>query len=305
MIMTIIIAVLAIATIGLFIAARASRDPGFALFGVVGVVVTVIVFVLSSFVVVSTRNVGIVTTFGRPVDTVNNGLHFTWPWQSITEMDGSIQIDQHKDGDGGDGHGDALVVRLGNNSNAWADTSVRWEIKLDAADELFLQYKEFGNVRTNLITRNLQVALNEVFATYNPLASVNPTAPNAPAPPAATESKLPELAQKATEILKQKVGNQITIFEVQIPTISFDGETQAKIDQLNQQRAATAVAIESQRTATEQATANDNIAKSLQDPNVLVSKCLDVVKEKGGSVLGCWPNSTAGAPVLTVPQGGN
>jgi regulator of protease activity HflC (stomatin/prohibitin superfamily) len=262
--------------------------------------ITVITFVLSSFVVVSTRNVGIVTTFGKPVGTIPNGLHFTWPWQSVTEMDGSIQIDQHKDDDGGDGHGNSIVVRLGNNSNAWADTSVRWEIKLDAADDLFLQYKTFDNVRANLITRNLQVALNEVFATYNPLGSIAAGTP-APAAPTTSESQLPALAKRATEIMQAKVEDQVRVFEVQIPTIAFDGETQAKIDQLNQQRAATAVAIESQRTASEQAKANDNIAASLQDPNVLVSKCLDVVKEKGGSPLGCWPNSTS-APVLTVPK---
>lgn len=279
---------------------RNGAKPTWLLGAAVTTVLAFVVFLLSTFVVVSTRNIGVITTFGRPVGTIPNGLHFTWPWQSVTELDGSIQIDWHKDTDGGDGHGDAIVVRLGNNSNAWTDTSVRWEMQLDAADDLFLQYKTFDNIRTNLVTRNLQTALNEVFASYNPLASINPADPNAPAPPV-TESQLPALAAKATQIMQDKVGNQIKVFEVQIPTISFDGETQAKIDQLNQQRAATAVAIESQKTASEQAKANNNIAQSLQDPNVLVSKCLDVVREKGGSPLGCWPSSTSG-PVLTVPK---
>lgn len=265
--------------------------------------IAILVLLIGSYVVVSTRNVGVVTTFGKPSGTLNNGFHLKAPWQSVTEMDGSIQIDQHKDGDGGDGHGDALVVRLGNNSNAWADTSVRWEIKLDAADDLFLQYKEFGNVRTNLITRNLQVALNEVFATYNPLASANPTAPNAPTPPPVTESKLPELAAKATKLMQDKVGDQVTIFEVQIPTIAFDGETQAKIDQLNQQRAATAVAVESLATANAQSAANKALEQSLS-PEILQSKCLDVVKDKGGSVFGCLPGAGA-VPTIPVPTGGN
>lgn len=265
--------------------------------------IVILVLLIGSYTVVSTRNVGVVTTFGKPSGTLNNGFHLKAPWQSVTEMDGSIQIDQHKDGDGGDGHGDALVVRLGNNSNAWADTSVRWEIKLDAADDLFLQYKEFGNVRTNLITRNLQVALNEVFATYNPLASANPTAPNAPTPPPVTESKLPELAAKATKLMQDKVGDQVTIFEVQIPTIAFDGETQAKIDQLNQQRAATAVAVESLATANAQSAANKALEQSLS-PEILQSKCLDVVKDKGGSVFGCLPGAGA-VPTIPVPTGGN
>lgn len=304
MIISIILALLLLVIIGSGVVFFVTNDPetqfGSAATGIVVTVIFAITFVLATFVVVSTRNIGVVTTFGRPVGTLSNGLHYTWPWQSVTELDGSIQIDWHKDGDGGDGHGDAIVVRLGNNSNAWTDTSVRWEMQLDAADDLFLQYKTFDNIRTNLVTRNLQTALNEVFASYNPLGSVNPADPNVTTP-SSTKSMLPELAAKATEIMQKKVGNQIKVFEVQIPTISFDPETQGKIDQLNQQRAATAVAIESQKTATEQARANDNIAASLQDPNVLVSKCLDVVKEKGGSPLGCWPNSVDG-PVLTVPK---
>ncbi|WP_301119734.1 SPFH domain-containing protein [Mycolicibacterium fortuitum] len=261
--------------------------------------ITAIVFVLSTFVVVSTRNVGVVTTFGRPVGTLSNGLHFTWPWQTVEEMDGSIQIDWHKDNDpNGDNHDGAIVVRLGNNSNAWADTSVRWEMQQPAADDLFLQYKTFDNIRTNLVTRNLQTALNEVFASYNPLVTINPADPTKPAPSAA-ESQLPAMAARAAEIMQAKVGDQIKIYEVQIPTIAFDGKTQDRIDELNRQKAATAVAIESQTTADEQAKANQKIAASINnDPNVLVNKCLDIVREKGGSVLGCWPGANA---VPTVP----
>jgi regulator of protease activity HflC (stomatin/prohibitin superfamily) len=37
----------------------------------------------------------IVTTFGRPGSTLTNGLHWKAPWQSVTEMNGTIQIDNH------------------------------------------------------------------------------------------------------------------------------------------------------------------------------------------------------------------
>lgn len=271
--------------------------------GVVSAGIAVLLLLIGSCTVVSTRNIGVVTTFGKPSGTLSNGFHLKAPWQSVTEMDGSIQIDWHKDEDpNGDNHGNALTVRLGNNSNAWTDTSVRWEIKLDAADDLFLQYKEFGNVRTNLVTRNLQTALNEVFAAYNPLATVTAADPAAPAQ--TNESKLPELAAQATKILQQKVGDQVTIFEVQIPTISFDGPTQDRINELNQQKAKTAIATESEATADAQNRANAKIAAGIrQDPNVLVSKCLDVVREKGGSVLGCWPGATGVVP--TIPANGS
>ena len=46
----------------------------------------IIVLILGSTTVVSTRNIGVVTTFGRPEGTLSNGLHWKAPWQSVSEM---------------------------------------------------------------------------------------------------------------------------------------------------------------------------------------------------------------------------
>ncbi len=140
-------------------------------------VIALFVVILGSTTIVSARNVGVVTTFGRPSGTLSNGLHWKAPWQSVTEMDGTIQIDNHT----GES---ATTVRLGNNSTAYVDNSVRWRIQPAAADELFLDYRQFANVRDNLVTRELRAALNEVFADFDPLSlgcwpntSVVPTVP--------------------------------------------------------------------------------------------------------------------------------
>jgi hypothetical protein len=93
-------------------------------------VLAALVLALGSFTMVSTRNVGVVTTFGKPTGTLSNGLHIKAPWQSVTEMNGTIQIDNHT--------GElATTVRLGNNSVANVENSVRWRIVPAAADELF------------------------------------------------------------------------------------------------------------------------------------------------------------------------
>ncbi|WP_074347493.1 SPFH domain-containing protein, partial [Mycobacteroides abscessus] len=205
--------------------------------------------------------------------------HLKAPWTEVTEMDGAVQIDQHT--------GDHRIkVRLGNSSTADADVSVRWQIKPDATPDLFVQYKTFDNVRSNLVTRNLQVALNEVFASFDPLAPQN-----------LDRSPLPELSEKAKVILAAKVGDQVEILDVAVPTIDYDDGTEQKINQLNQERAATAVAEQAKKTAVEQAKANGELAGSVShDPNVLVSKCLDIAREKGLALL-CWPT-----PVMpTIP----
>ncbi|WP_411550618.1 SPFH domain-containing protein [Mycobacteroides chelonae] len=258
---------------------KEDRPASLLVTGVAGVLALVF-GIFASITTVGTRQIGIETTFGRPNgSTLSNGLHFKAPWAQVTEMDGAIQIDQHK--------GDNRVkVRLGNSSTADADVSVRWQIKQDATPELFVQYKTFDNVRTNLVTRNLQVALNEVFATFDPLAPKN-----------LDKSPLPELSEQARKILAEKVGTQVEILDVAVPTIDYDEGTEAKINQINQARAATSVALQDQQTALAQADANKKLADSVShDPNVLVSKCLDIAKERGLALL-CWPT-----PVLpTVP----
>jgi regulator of protease activity HflC (stomatin/prohibitin superfamily) len=242
-----------------------------------------LVIILGSTTVVSPRNVGVVTTFGRPSGTLSNGLHLKAPWQSVTEMNGTIQIDNHT----GD---NATTVRVGNNSTAYVDNSVRWRIQPAAADELFLDYRDFDNVRDNLVTRELRAALNEVFADFDPLNPENSDG-------ASVQALGDEVAAK----LRGKVGNQIEIINVIVPLVNYDQATQDRINALNVEKANTRIAEQRAKTAEAEAKANEILSKSVSnDPNVLVSKCLDAVRESGLSPLGCWPGSPA---VPTVPVG--
>jgi regulator of protease activity HflC (stomatin/prohibitin superfamily) len=242
---------------------------------------TIFVLILGSTTIVSARNVGVVTTFGRPSGTLSNGLHMKAPWQSVTEMDGTIQIDNHT--------GElATTVRLGNNSTAHVDNSVRWRIQPAAADELFLDYRQFGNVRENLVTRELRAALNEVFADFDPLAPENVEGTNVQA-----------LGDEVAEKLRAKVGGQIEIINVIVPLVNYDQATQDRINALNVEKANTRIAEQRSKTAEAEARANEILAGSVSnDPNVLVSKCLDAAREAGISPLGCWPNTSV---VPTVP----
>ncbi|WP_319449579.1 MULTISPECIES: SPFH domain-containing protein [unclassified Mycobacterium] len=243
----------------------------------------ILVIILGSTTVVSPRNVGVVTTFGRPSGTLSNGLHVKAPWQSVTEMNGTIQIDNHT----GD---NATTVRVGNNSTAYVDNSVRWRIQPDAADELFLDYRDFDNVRDNLVTRELKAALNEVFADFDPLNPENSDG-------ASVQALGDEVAAK----LRTKVGGQIEIINVIVPLVNYDQATQDRINALNVEKANTRIAEQRAKTAEAEAKANAILSKSVSnDPNVLVSKCLDAVRESGLSPLGCWPGTSA---MPTVPAG--
>jgi hypothetical protein len=173
--------------------------------------------------------------------------------------------------------------------------SIRWQMKQEYGPELFQQYKTFDNVRTNLVERNLAVALNEVFASFDPLAPQN-----------LDRSPLPQLQGRAADILRDmkdqgghKISDELDIIDVNIPTIGYDQGTEDKINQLNQQRAQTSIATEAQKTAEAQALANEKIAGSIShDPNVITQNCINAAIAKGISPLGCWPMNAQ--PVVPV-----
>lgn len=250
----------------------------------------VLLFAWSCLALVSTRNVGIVTSFGKPVGTLSNGIHVKLPWQKVPELNGTIQTDSQMGGfDGGKCSG-GTPVRLANNSTACVDNTVRWRISPSAGDALFRDYQNDGNIRTSLVTRELSASLNEVFASYNPLA-----------PDASGGPNLTDLSKQASEKLQQRTGNQIEVQNVIISIVHFDEQTQAKVNAFQSQVADTRIAEARQQTATAEAEANRRLADSIsRDPNVLVSKCLDMINAGKQVPVGftCWPGG--GLP-LSIP----
>lgn len=238
----------------------------------------------ASFTAVSTKNIGVVTTFNRPVGHLSNGLHLKAPWQKVTELDGAIQNETFTEKDK-----DALSVRLGNNSMATVDATVQWRIKPDAADTLFLDYRNFDSIKTNLVNRQLKSAMNDVLATFNPIASTSQVQGG---------SDNEKLAQRVTALLKERVGSRIDIKSVLIPVIHFDQNTQDRINAYQAEIGNTRIAEQKQATAKAEGEANRELSASVNnDPNVLVSKCLDIVAKNGGSPAGCWPGTSVIAGV--------
>lgn len=258
--------------------------------GIVGFF-AVMLFIWSFLAIVPTRNVGIVTSFGKPVSIMQNGLHAKLPWHHVSELDGTIQTDSQIGAFDQNGKcSNGTPVRLANNSTACADNTIRWRINPDAADNLFRDYQSNDNIRESLVTRELNATLNQVFATYNPLAADAAAGPN-----------LADLSNQTTTLLQGKIGKQIEVQNVIISIIHFDGQTQEKINQYQSQMADTRIAQAKQQTATAEAAANQILSGSVSnDPNVLVSKCLDMIAAGKQFPVGfqCWPG--AGLPV-TIP----
>lgn len=290
MLLTILIALLAIVTIagftGSFIAQE--RLPYLAAGGVAALL-TLVTLALSCTTMVPTRDVGVVTTFGRPNGDLSNGLHLVAPWQDVTNMDGAIQLEKF-DGDSYDTHDNAIPVRLGNNSQAYANVNINWRIDPESTPQLFMDYRTFDNIRDNLVNKELAVALNKEFAAFNPQTQ-------------AQGADFAPISLKVKDDVQAAVGNRIEIQQVFVPNIFYDSATQDRINQLNVEKQQTAIAEQAKLTAAARAAANTTLSGSVNnDPLVVIAQCINSSLDKNQAVNGCWP--IGGTPLINIaPQG--
>jgi regulator of protease activity HflC (stomatin/prohibitin superfamily) len=263
----------------------------------VGLFAISLLTLLSSMItIVGTRDIGIVTSFGRPVTHLDNGIHFKAPWQKVSTLDGAIQTDNYT------GPAECTDIRIGNESMACVDNTIRWRIKPDAGDILFRDYHSMDKIRDSLVTRELKAALNGVLHGYNPL---NRIADNQ----AGATPDLNLFGDQVAALMRREIGSQIDVINVIIPIIRFDASTQQKLNAYQAEVANTRIAEQKEKTAIAQAQANKNLAASVShDPNVLVSKCLDILDEMERNNrpippgFSCWPGSTS---ALVVPATGS
>ena len=294
-VLTIVFLVVAVAVfLGARNAATALRRP-LRLAAGASLGLAVLFFVLSLFTVVPTRDIGIVTSFGKPVGNLDNGIHVKLPWEKVKTLDGAIQTDSYLERNGND----CTDIRIGNESTACVDNSIRWRIRLRAGETLYQDYRDMDNIRRSLVTRELTAALNEVLSDYNPLSQIQDDSAN----PAG--ANLNEFSRQVADKLRQQVGDQIEVINVIIPLIHFDKPTQSKINLYQAEVANTRIAQQREKTAAAQARANDRLKSSVSNnPNVLVSQCLDtlneMVKENQKVPIGfsCWPGGSATSVVL-------
>lgn len=259
--------------------------------------------VLSCLTVVGTRRIGVVTEFGRPVDSLSNGIHFKLPWQRVSELDGAIQTDSHTGNAEGD-ENPCTDIRIGNESTACVDNTIRWRIVESEGDQLFRDYRDMDNIRESLVTRELNAALNQVLGDFNPLDAVSEDG-------AAATANLDDLANQVTERMRERVEGKIEVLSITIPLIRYDRGTQERLNAYQAEIANTRIAQQRSETAAAQARANEALAESVSnDPNVLVSRCLDTLAEmvEAGQAVpagfSCWPGSQSALVVPTATPAG-
>ena len=251
-----------------------------------GALIAAAAIVITAFMCVTQvppRSVGVATSFGKPVHSYENGLHFKAPWWKVHDMDGTIQNDIY--------NGENQIdVRLANNAKAKVDASVQWQLRIEGAEEAFMSYKDadIAKIQSNVIDRNLKAAINEAMAGYDPLNAADPANGGA---------DLAGIQEDVLKRLQEKTAGQVDVISVTLPVISFDDATQARIDSLQEEVAKTRKAEQSKKTAEQEAQAAQILEESVTD-EYLTNKCLEIVEKTQQSPLGCFP--TAVTPVTTT-----
>lgn len=250
-----------------------------------GLLVVALVFIgFACTTIIKPRTVGIVVSFGKPVDSLSNGVHLKAPWASVEKLDGAVQNDVYNGAEG-------IKVRLGNKAEAMSDASIQWQLRSDDAMGVFLDYRTFENIQQNLVDRNFRASMNEVMTDYDPLDMTDGTEGG---------TDLKTLSEDVRNLMEEKVGDQIDIKSVTIPIINFDQPTQERINELQSETARTRIAKQKQETAKAEAEANRQLESSLSE-EVLVSKCLDIIAESGHSPIGCFPGTNV-QPYMQVGE---
>jgi regulator of protease activity HflC (stomatin/prohibitin superfamily) len=280
--------------------------------------VALVLVLLSCVTTVGTKDIGVVTTFGRPTGRdLENGLHFKLPWQKVNELDGAINPDSYVGSS-------CIDVRIGDSTTACVEGTIRWRIVPGQASVLYQDYRSDDvneTIRDSLVKTQFNAALNDVLGKYNPLSTVaaaasqglkngqqtvTSTAPNLDEFSSEVEKSMDEHLVAASQKSKSGGQPQVKVISVTLNFIHLAQTTQDKINDFLKEVGATRVAEQHEQTAEAQANANHQLAASVsKDPNVLVSKCFDALEEsiKAKYALpagfSCW---SGGGNSVVVPS---
>ncbi|OBA72545.1 hypothetical protein A5641_07695 [Mycobacterium sp. 1554424.7] len=272
---------------------------------------------ISAYDRVDTRNVGIITEFGKPVGVHGAGIVWHAPWRKVSELSEAIQLqafesnsfDDASQGRGANNNPAAINVRLANNSNAYVDENLNWRLREGAAPKLFQDYggaNVFQTIKEQLVDRQAQVALSKVFATFNPqvmlAAAANAPGASAQMPAPAQGADLPAMAGQVKKDLQDAVGSEIEILDVRIPRIFYDQPTQQRIDAYNQKVQETINAQQDVKTAEQNRLAAEQRANQPPpDLRIAIFNCLNDQVKNGRDPAGCW-GQIGGQPLVQVPR---
>ncbi|MFF5214292.1 SPFH domain-containing protein [Micromonospora sp. NPDC000442] len=260
-----VIAIIAVAVV-LFSSQRQVRQIG-VLTAVGALAGTAILTVASSAHSVPIRSVGIVTSFGKPTGEVTgSGLKWVTPWQRVGEWDAGRQKYDHIGSD------QCVRVRTGTLADACVEVLVEWQVRPENAPQQFMDYKgDFESFRGQRVGVQLDSAVNDAFATYNPLERIDSKTGN-------LNVDLKPFSASIKSNAEGRLTDDVEILSVTITRVNHDDKTEGNIKAFQDKLA--------QTRNLEQDRLNAEIQKQVTETNATVDKvtrCLEIADKHGSS----------------------
>jgi len=277
------LALIATAATGIFWRAAGEEDARGAFVTVTSILWLLAAFVLfvASFTTIPTKTVGIETVYGKPTTVLTNGWHWKNPMAQVHKFDASLQSDHYSTDK--DDTGDPITVRLFTGSQAQLNVTFQWKLEDDANfTQVFTNYREPEKIQQNLVKRNLQQALNDVFESYNPYAALIAAQQSGDKAPGTVQvsTSFDRMGQQALDRLRVELAPQgVQAVSLTIASIVYDGKTQGNLDGLSQAIAQTQIATQNKATAQQQADANALLNSKPADPATLTQLCIQATEK--------------------------
>ncbi|GAA0371724.1 SPFH domain-containing protein [Micromonospora gifhornensis] len=245
---------------------RSVRQVG-ALTAITALAATLLLTVASSAHSVPIRSVGIVTSFGKPTGEVTgSGLKWVAPWQRVGEWDAGRQKYDHIGNDA------CVRVRTGTLADACVEVLIEWQVQPDNAPQQFMDYKgDFDSFRGQRVGVQLDSAVNDAFASYNPLERIDAKTGN-------LNVDLKPFAESIKSSAEGRLGSDVDILSVTITRVNHDDKTEGNIKAFQDKLA--------QTRNLEQDRRNAEIQKEITETNAKVDKvtrCLEIAEKNGSS----------------------
>lgn len=185
-----------------------------------GLVVGVICSTIACMSVVPTRNVGIVTTWGKPTGrTTGAGLQWTAPWSDVDDWDASGQTYAHL--------GEQCVwVTVKGPRSVCVPVQIEWSALPGNAPDNWAAFKETGGKSrfetwvSRRVDPQMNAALISTFADFDPFASVNETTGDVAVPNLNAAYRKP-----LADAIARALGHDIAVKSIAFGTPVYDQPT--------------------------------------------------------------------------------
>ena len=282
-----------LAGLGVLVFGKDSLAKGIgAVIAVAGAVALFLTFFIGGLQSVPVKSIGVPQAFGTVTGQVMGpGLHWTFqPWMSVTDIDETVQTTTFE----GD---NCLTVRIGGQQTACADATIQWQIKSPAAEGLYQDYANQGDLMTVItdavVVREFKQVVNQVLGDYNPITDVQ----NISGSNTAT-SQFTQFGPTILHLMQADIGARIQVDSVFLPKIAYDKAVETALQSIQTANANYAISVENVKVNQEKAAAYIKLGTPTLAQ--LVAQC---ITEAGANAGQCIPNSVSKIALSGSPTG--